>query len=86
MCHYKRLSIEDREKARVLFAQKMSFSKIARELGRSKSTITREFKRNTDENGEYSAHNAQKKYSDRKKKYGTKMYIVIKNATIYVES
>ena len=84
MRHYKQLSIEDREKARVLLAQKMSFSKIARELGRSKSTITREIRRNSDEKGNYSAHSAQKKHEKRKKKCGAKKKLENKDIRKYV--
>ena len=45
---------------------------IAREIDRPRGTIYQKIKRNTDENGNYIAHNAQKKASERKKKCGAK--------------
>ena len=44
-----------------------SLSKIAKELGRNKGTISREIKRNT-LNGKYSAHIAQESYEKRRMK------------------
>ena len=55
MSQYTHLSIEEREKSRVMLEQGMSICAIARILGRSPSTISREFKRNS-----YAAHHAQK--------------------------
>ena len=72
MRHYKRLSIDDREKVRVFLEKGMKPAAIARELGRETSTISREIKRNSDESGNYIAHNAQKKYAERKRKCGAK--------------
>ena len=47
MSHYTRLSIEEREKSRVMLEQGMSIRAIARILSRSPSTISREFKCNS---------------------------------------
>ena len=84
MCHYKQLSIEDREKARGLSEQKVSKAEIARRLGRSASTITREFKRNADNKGTYAAHDAQKKHQKRKRKSGAKQKLQKENVREYV--
>jgi len=72
MSHYTHLSIEEREKSRVMLEQGMSIRAIARILGRSPSTISREFKRNSYANGSYTAHHAQKKYMKRKSNCGRK--------------
>ena len=72
MSHYTHLSIEEREKSRVMLEQGMSIRAIARILGRSPSTISREFKRNSYANGSYAAHHAQKKYMKRKSNCGRK--------------
>ena len=72
MSHYTHLSIEEREKSRVMLEQGMSIRAIARILGRSPSTISREFKRNSYANGSYAAHHAQKKYLKRKSNCGRK--------------
>ena len=68
MHHYKQLSIEDRENVRVYLEKGLKPAAITRKLGRPRGTVCREIKRNTDENGNYAAHNAQKKYLQRKKK------------------
>ena len=72
MSHYTHLSIEEREKSRVMFKQGISIRAIARILGRSPSTISREFNRNCYANGSYAAHHAQKKYLKRKSNCGKK--------------
>ena len=72
MRHYTHLSIEDRENIRVFLETGLSISETARRLGRSKSTINRELKRNSNTKGEYHAHNAQKKYQKRKQTCGAK--------------
>ena len=60
MSHYTHLSIEEREKSRVMFKQGISIRAIARILGRSPSTISREFSRNCYANSSYAAHHAKK--------------------------
>lgn len=46
MSHYHHLSMEERESLHEYLAQGMSISEAARRLGRSKSTVSRELKRN----------------------------------------
>ena len=46
MGHYSHLSIEEREDSMVCWKNHDSISKIARKLGRNKSSISREIKRN----------------------------------------
>ena len=46
-----------------MFKQGISIRAIARILGRSPSTISREFRRNSYPNGSYAAFHAQKLYS-----------------------
>lgn len=65
MCHYKHLTLEDREKLLKYQAKGYSITAIAKELGRDKSTISRELKRNTTK-GEYLPLAAQKKYEKRR--------------------
>ena len=62
---YKHLSITEREKTAIYRAQGLSRSQIAQLLGRDKSTISRELKRNP---GEYSPSKAQAAYHKRRKK------------------
>ena len=59
MSHYTHLSIEEREKSRVMLEQGISIRAIARILGRSPSTISREFNRNSYANGSYAVKNIQ---------------------------
>lgn len=47
MCHYKHLTLIEREMILFFVAQRYTVSKIARELGRDKSTVSRELKRNS---------------------------------------
>lgn len=68
MSHYQHLSIEEREKILVLHREKKSLHVIAKEIGRSVSTISRELKRNNISDHEYSAVEAQKRYQKRRKK------------------
>jgi len=56
----------------MLWEQGFNFSAIAEKLKRSKSSISREFARNSNANGGYSANTAQKKYKKRKKNCGAK--------------
>ena len=55
-----------------MLEQGMSIRAIVRILGRSPSTISREFKRNSYANGSYAAYHAQKKYLKRKSNCGRK--------------
>ncbi len=67
MSHYNHLTIDEREKILVLKTQGKCISQIAKELGRSKSTITREFSRNKGNKQAYSAVKAQNKYQRKRK-------------------
>ena len=62
---YKHLSIEEREKLLFHLAQGQSICQIAKLLGRNKSTISRELKRNSKD---YSPSKAQANYQRRRKK------------------
>ena len=62
---YKHLSIVEREKILFYLAQDLSLCQIAKLLGRNKSTISRELKRNS---GEYLPSKAQANYHKRRKK------------------
>lgn len=72
MNRYTHLTIEEREKARVLKEQGIKIRAIARALNRTPSSISREFKRNRYKNGQYAAHHAQKLYDKRKRRCGRK--------------
>lgn len=68
MSHYHHLSITEREKLLVLHTQNKSLRNIAREMGRSVSTISRELKRNRGAKESYSAIEAQNKYELRRER------------------
>jgi IS30 family transposase len=68
MSHYHHLSMNEREKILVLHTKKQSLRVIAREIGRSVSTVSRELKRNSMSKCEYSAVEAEKAYQKRRKK------------------
>ncbi|PYF43103.1 IS30 family transposase [Metamycoplasma alkalescens] len=63
---YKHLSYDERVIIETLFEQGGTISHIARVLNRSKSTISREIKRNTNYNGIYSHKYSQYKYIARR--------------------
>lgn len=67
MGHYKHLSTKEREIILCGITKGISLTKIAKELGRNKSTISRELKRNAGEEF-YSPSTAQSFYSNRRKK------------------
>lgn len=66
MCPYKHLSINERESLLILIKSNKSITEISKVMGRSKSTISRELKRNSGENG-YSCVQAQERYHERRK-------------------
>lgn len=73
-CHYKHLSIEERESLVISLAEGKKQSEIARELGRSRATISRELKRNSigakgseKKKKEYLPSRAQSRYERRRK-------------------
>lgn len=69
MCHYHHPTLEEREKATQLILTGYSISAVARELGRSPSTISRERRRNKcGGKYKYLPSLAQKKYIRRRKK------------------
>ncbi len=65
MSHYKHITPVEREKIFLLHSQQKSVSYIAAEINRSKSTVSRELKRNTI-NDEYSPSRAQEEYLSRR--------------------
>lgn len=66
MSHYKHLTIVERERLDHLRAEGKSITCIAELLGRNKSTISRELRRNTPK-GEYIPYQAQTMYHERRK-------------------
>ena len=65
MSHYKHLTLSERELILYFLAKGFSISKIALKIGRSKSTISRELKRNS-EQSMYLPIKAQEKYQLRR--------------------
>lgn len=76
MSHYTHLSIEEREKLYLMKGQGKSFREIARELKRSPSTITREYKRGGDSKHPYRPSQAQCRYRKRRKNCGRKRVLL----------
>lgn len=72
MSHYKHLTIEERESLYLRKNQGESIRAIARELGRSPSTISRELRRNKTSHRPYSPSAAQRRYEKSKKLCGRK--------------
>ena len=72
MCHYTHFTTEERELSRVWKTQGLSIREIARMLNRSPSSVSREFARNSREDGTYSANYADKQYAERRKNCGRK--------------
>ena len=70
MNHYRHLTIDERENARVLIAQGFSLRAAALKLKRSASTLSREFKRSAYKSGDYTASHAQKLYQKKRHKCG----------------
>ena len=68
MSHYTHFTTEERELSRVMKAQGLSLREIARRLNRNVSSVKREFDRNSNKDGSYSAHIADEKYKQRRKK------------------
>ncbi len=68
MSHYHHLSIFEREKLLVMHSEGKSIRTIAKEIGRSASTISRELKRNRLPKQSYSAIAAQNEYSKRRER------------------
>jgi IS30 family transposase len=72
--HYNQLSLDDRDKLARLFAQGHGTNEIARRLGRHKSTVSRELRRNASATyGAYGAGAAAKRARDRKRQAARRM-------------
>ena len=67
MCHYRHLALIEREKIMFFHAQGKNLSIIAKELGRSKATISRELRRVGRDTLDIPAI-AHKRYRTRRKK------------------
>ncbi len=72
MSHYKHLTIEEREKLYLMRGQGKSLREIAREVGRSASTLSRELSRNKVSHRPYSPSAAQRRYMRQKQNCGRK--------------
>lgn len=72
MSHYTHFTTEERERSRVLKEQGLSIRAIAKELNRSPSSVSREFRRNSYADGKYAAYHADKLYKSRRKNCGRK--------------
>lgn len=68
MSHYQHLSIEEGEKILILYTENQSLRFIAKIIGRSVSTVSRELKRNSNSQRSYSAIEAHRNYLKRRKK------------------
>ena len=68
MGHYQHLTTSERESILLKIGEGKSIRKIAKELGRSPSTISREIKRNTTKKKQYSPDAAFKRYRKCRKK------------------
>lgn len=68
MSHYHHLSINEREKILVLWIKGQSLRSIAKEIGRSVSTVSRELASNSHSKQGYSAVSAEKEYHKRRRK------------------
>ena len=64
MSHYSHFTTEERELSRVMKAQGFSDRAIARSLKRSNSSVSREFARNSLEDGTYSATPQKQRYEN----------------------
>lgn len=64
---YSHISIKERELIYLLLEENLSYAAIGKILGRSKSTISREIKRNTGSDNYYSPSEATQKYKERRK-------------------
>lgn len=67
MSHYKHLTLSEREKLMYFWAKGYSMTRIAKELGRNTSTISRELRRNSSK-GEYLPVKAEALYRKRRRK------------------
>ena len=70
MRRYRQMSLEERIKIAQLWQSKSSITQIAKVLGRSVSTVSRELRRNEAPPGEYWPDTAQRKTLDRRQRLG----------------
>jgi len=73
---YHHLTTEDRACIQIFYKHGMNQSEIAKELKRSKSTISRELRRNQSRDEGYNAIGAQRKYNKRRKKCKRKQRLI----------
>jgi IS30 family transposase len=78
---YHHLTIEERSCIALYYKQGLKISEIAELIGRNKSTISRELKRNPSRDYGYNAIGAQRKYNKRRK--SCKRHKVLENQLIY---
>jgi len=84
---YKHLSLMERDRITELRFKGMSFREIAKELGRSPSTLSREFKRNaTPAYKVYLSHRAHERAVRRKKESGVRPRLKDERIVSYVRS
>ena len=84
MSHYTHFTTEERELSRVLKAQGLNQTQIAERLGKNKSSVSREFRRNSRGDGTYSANYADTLYAERRKNCGRKPILENGDAKKYV--
>jgi len=77
------LSTQERENLLIVINLGKSIRKIADELGRLPSTISRALKRNRDRQGHYSSAAAQRKYVQRQKTSGCQL--LLREQSLYDE-
>jgi len=65
---YTHLTIDEREMLLVFLERGLGVREIARRLGRSGSSVSRELARNRGKRGQYSAHAAQQAYQERRQR------------------
>lgn len=85
MSHYTHFTTQEREKAMVLLGQGASIRKIARELGRNASSVSRELKRNTKPHKAYSAEHATRAYKWRRRRCRPVCKLMDAQRAAYVE-
>ena len=87
MRKYNQLTVYDRDKIAVLRANGFNLSDIARLLGRNRSTISREIKRNSSSQYEcYTPHRAQERSEHRKRLANTHQRLKNDQIRTYVET
>ena len=66
MSPYRHFTTTERELSRVLKEEGYTYDKIAKIIGKDKSSVSREFRRNSNKDGSYNAKTADKKYRQRR--------------------